>query len=187
MSYQRIPRAGLSAALNAMQFPWQYFIDQSLDHARCLKFHVGLLTNDWQSKTIGGRLFCPAAEARWRLAGSEFDLWLLSETDECLQNARASVDLRCYCFGTWNIDKTSFLDGRLPDPIDYPLPGNEENDRFYFTYKEYLVKKPEPTGTQEQIMQAHIEALNQPRVVATRLVGVGVGADPEEQDHRYAG
>jgi hypothetical protein len=180
--YKRIGREGLLAEVQAIKRPWDYFADESLTAARCLKFEEGLLSEDWQQKTISGRLFYADAELRWGLAGGEFDLWLLYEADNPPPGADViwnvcSKDLRYYCFGTWNEKEKCFRDGRLPQPLTYPIEGQGKKDRFYFRVREYSPARPAATSDLKKI----VEALNQPRVVASRLFGAGVGFDREKQ------
>jgi hypothetical protein len=188
--HNRIGRERLLAEVQGIKRPWDYFVDESLTAARCLKFEEGLLSKDWQQKTMGGRLFYGDAELRWGLAGGEFDLWLLYEADDpptgadVIRNVR-SEDLRYYCFGTWNGDKDKrcFLDGRLPQPLTYPIEGQGKKDRFYFRVREYSAARPAATSDLKEI----VEALNQPRVVASRLLGAAVGFDREKEGGRNAG
>jgi hypothetical protein len=126
--------------------------------------------------TYGGCLFGAEAEIRWRREAGRWHLWWLSE--KAPGEGRQARLLRCrrrkahyYLVGVWQ------KDGRYGEPHfkevpEYPLKESpKEGDRARLEVMEYLAHR-EAVGDPEA-------SLNQPRLVAYRLMGLSSGRDEE--------
>jgi len=156
-----------------------YLASQSIDKARFCQLPSGdLLGAENFDSTFAGRVFGPNAELRWALHGSEVDVWSIREAgaNETTQLGPYYREEVCYyCLGLWKQEEGKYLEGHIPGELKYPLDGNAEDDRFYVAVYEYL---PAP-ALGETDLNKLMNALNRPRVVATRFHGVGVGRTPE--------
>ncbi len=157
----------------------RWLVNYSLTNA-CICDASTSLPSCLEGGTIGGHLFDDSVEARWRLNGDTFDLWTLSESNGPDDTPLDCELRRYYCSGTWNgSDKPGiFRDGRLPHAISYPIDPVRQSDRVFFEIKEYSPVEPQSgvvTESEEVRLKRVIRELNQPRVVAYRLVRIGVG------------
>jgi len=173
--------AAVAAAVPARQGVPRWFIGYSLQEAVILDASTKLPDN-WALTTIGGRLFDKDRELRWQLNGDEFDLWMLYEAPG---KQLLGKTVKYYCLGTWNAARECFGDGRIPRDLpqwvktDRPLPviGTKDTDRMFFSVVEYSPTQPESIDTNEDDaarIERITDELNQPRIIAHRIFGVGV-------------
>jgi hypothetical protein len=179
----------------------RYFINLTLEKALLTEYapnSEGTLGFEAKGRTLGGRVFGPDAECRWQQNRDEFDFWMMKEVpdtmviaplalnlpdarvdQETLSVLKAAYEQKYFCIGRWRANPApgAFYEGRFPNPIVYPEAGSTKNDRFFFRVREY---RPWPsTGLADPVSLTN--ALNQPRVLAYRLIGVGVDeGDPIE-------
>lgn len=167
---QRIQAVGATA----------YLVIQSIDKARiCQLSSDDPLGAENFDSTFAGRVFGPNAELRWALHGTELDVWFIQEarSDDTTRSGPYYREEVCYyCLGLWKQKEGKYLEGHIPGDLDYPLVGNAEDDRFYLAVYEYL---PAPTLGETDLNKL-MNALNRPRVVATRFHGVGVGRTSQD-------
>ena len=179
--------AAVLAAVPARKAIPRWYVGYSLEEAMILYASDALPAN-WGKTTIGGRLFDKEREVRWQLNGDCFDMWTLYES---VGDQLVAREVKYYCLGKWDASKNCFIEGKLPRDLPqwvqagWPLPvtGTSANDRMFFKVIEYSPARlihSDPNECQDQKIARITKELNQPRIVAHRLVDVG--SDPGEGD-----
>ena len=122
---------------------------------------------------FAGRIFGPDAEVRWLRDSSGFHLWHLAAAEN--GDAYEMKQRNYYALGYWK--NGHFFESSLPAPIAYPVPPDpklHDEDRPYFVALEYYRQPPSVWPGDPAAVQA---LLNQPRLVAYRLIAFQFGQE----------
>lgn len=122
----------------------------------------------------GGRVFDKEREVRWLRAGAGYTVWHLKEGSG---EAVRAIQRRYYLLGEWK--DGARRETHLPTDLGRQYEGWRIADtggtgRWYVMVEEYLASALNAAKLAVGEMERR---LNEPRIVAHRLVGVGIGQD----------